>query len=109
MKVSYMIATRNRRDELLKTLASCRQQTYADKETHVVDDGSTDHTFEAVRTQFPEVIITRNERNIGSVASRNEIFAKVAGEVLLGFDDDSRFVDPESTSLVVERFRREPD
>jgi glycosyltransferase involved in cell wall biosynthesis len=50
MKVSYLITSRNRREELLETLASCRQQTYPDKEVHVVDDGSTDGTFVAVRS-----------------------------------------------------------
>jgi len=109
MKVSYMIATRNRRDELLKTLNSCRCQTYEHKEVHVVDDGSTDGTYEAVRNEFPEVIITRNDPNRGSVVSRNQIFARVTGEVLIGFDDDSRFIDAFATAQIVERFRQEPD
>jgi GT2 family glycosyltransferase len=109
MKVTYMIATRNRREELLKTLAACRDQEYAAKEIVVVDDGSSDGTYEAVRTQFPEVQIHRNERNRGSVASRNQIFDRASGDILIGFDDDSRFVDRGATQRVVERFRSEPD
>jgi len=107
--VSYMIATRNRREELLKTLAACREQEYPDKEVHVVDDGSSDGTFQAVQSHFPEVIVTRNECSIGSVASRNQILARVTGDVLIGFDDDSRFINCGATASVVERFRREPD
>lgn len=109
IQVSYMIATRNRRDELLKTLAACRAQTYPNKEVHVVDDGSSDGTFEAVQAEFPEVVLTRNDPNIGSVASRNQIFRRVTGEVLIGFDDDSRFIEPDATTRVVDRFNREPD
>lgn len=109
MKVSYMIATRNRVDELLKTLMSCREQDYPDKEVHVVDDGSSDGTFEAVRTQFPEAILTRNDPNIGSVASRNQIFRRVTGDILIGFDDDCRFIDVGSTRRIVDRFSAEPD
>jgi GT2 family glycosyltransferase len=54
MKVSYMIASHNRRDELIKTILSCYEQDYPDKEIHIVDDGSTDGSFEAVKSQFPD-------------------------------------------------------
>ncbi|HEX8141810.1 MAG TPA: glycosyltransferase family A protein [Pyrinomonadaceae bacterium] len=109
VKVCYMIASHNRRDELLKTIQSCYEQDYSDKEIHVVDDGSKDGSFEAVREQFPEVIITRNETAKGSVISRNQIFKRATGEILFGFDDDSRFIDRDSTRRAVERFVREPD
>jgi GT2 family glycosyltransferase len=104
-----MIASFNRRDELLNAIGRCFAQDYADKEVHVVDDGSTDGTFEAVRSAFPTVIISRNEQSCGSVHSRNQIFERVTGDILIGFDDDSWFVEPDSTSRVVERFVREPD
>lgn len=109
MKVSYMIASHNRRVELLKTVQSCYEQHYPDKEIHVVDDGSTDGSFEAVREGFPEVIITRNESAQGSITSRNQIFKRVKGDILFGFDDDSRFIDKDSTKRAVERFMIEPD
>ncbi len=109
MKVSFMVASHNRREELLKTLRSCHEQTYPDKEVHVIDDGSSDGTFEAVRTLFPGVILTRNEPAQGSVASRNQIFERVTGDILIGFDDDSRFMEKDSTGKVVERFQQEPD
>lgn len=109
MLVSYMIATRNRRDELAKTLESCRGQDYPAKEVHVVDDGSSDGTLEMVRARFPEVSITRNERAIGSIASRNLIFDRAQGEVLIGFDDDSRLIEGDATARIVARFVREPD
>jgi GT2 family glycosyltransferase len=104
-----MVASHNRRDELLKTVQSCREQDYPDKEIHVVDDGSRDGSYEAVRSRFPEVILTRNESPRGSVSSRNQIFERVTGDILIGFDDDSRFIDPGSTKRVVERFEREPE
>jgi GT2 family glycosyltransferase len=104
-----MIATRNRRDELVKTLESCCTQDYPLKETHVVDDCSTDGTFEEVRARFPEVAITRNERPLGSVESRNLIFDRVHGDVLVGFDDDSRFMERDATRRVVDRLAQEPD
>jgi GT2 family glycosyltransferase len=109
MKVSYMIASHNRRDELIKTILSCYEQDYPDKEIHIVDDGSTDGSFEAVKSQFPEVILTRNDSARGSVVSRNQIFERANGHILIGFDDDSRFINRASTARVVERFTQEPD
>lgn len=109
MKVSFMITSRNRRDELLKTLLSCREQTYRDREIHVVDDGSDDDTYDEVRRHFPEVVVTRNEDPIGSVASRNLLFQRVSGDILIGFDDDSRFMSSDSTLRIVDRFCAEPD
>jgi GT2 family glycosyltransferase len=109
MKVSYMIASHNRREELLKTIQSCCEQDYPDKEIHVVDDGSADGSYDAVAGRYPEVILTRNESAQGSVRSRNQIFERVTGDILIGFDDDSRFISRDSTARVVERFVREPD
>ena len=109
IKVSYMIASHNRKEELLKTVQSCYEQDYPEKEIHVVDDGSTDGSYDSIRERFSEVIITRNATAQGSVTSRNQIFKRVTGEILFGFDDDSRFIDRGSTKRVVERFMREPD
>ena len=109
MKVNYMIASHNRRDELIKTVQSCYEQDYDNKEIHVVDDGSTDGSYEAIQGRFPEVILTRNDSARGSVASRNQIFERATGDILIGFDDDSRFISRDSTSKVVERFLQEPD
>jgi GT2 family glycosyltransferase len=107
--VTYMIASRNRREELLRTLLSCREQLYPDKEILVVDDASADGTYDAVRRDFPEAILMRNGVPIGSIASRNLMLGQARGDVLVGFDDDSRFIDIASTATVVERFQREPD
>ena len=74
-----------------------------------MDDGSRDGTFEFVQREFPEVIITRNETALGSVPSRNQILHRVRGDILIGFDDDSRFVCRDSTKRIVERFENEPD
>lgn len=109
MLVTYMIATRNRKEEVLKTLLACRHQCYDDKEVLLVDDGSTDGTARAVEEGFPEVRLLCNERPLGSVGSRNLILDRAAGDVLIGFDDDSRFIKPDATAIVVERFRREAD
>ena len=104
-----MIATHNRVDELMKTLASCEEQQWPNKEIMVVDDASADGTYELVRSKFPNVNIVRFEENRGSIAARNDILKRTSGAFVIALDDDSRLVDAESCRQIVERMEAEPD
>jgi glycosyltransferase involved in cell wall biosynthesis len=108
-RITIMITTRNRVDELIKTLENCRTLSGPPKEILVVDDMSSDGTFAAVTTRFPEVSIVRNEVNKGSIASRNDILRRSRGDYIIGLDDDSRFVDAGALERIVARMDREPD
>jgi hypothetical protein len=108
-RVTIMIATRNRVRELVKTLESCRALTGPPTEILVVDDTSSDGTYDTVRTRFPEVNIVRNEVNKGSIASRNDILRRAKGDYIIGLDDDSRFVDADACERIVARMDRESD
>ncbi|ROL57274.1 glycosyltransferase family 2 protein [Bacteroidetes/Chlorobi group bacterium Naka2016] len=55
MKVSVVIVTRNRKDDLIRTLEAYKNQTYPDKEIVVVDNCSTDGTKETIPSLFPDV------------------------------------------------------
>ncbi|MGB9912616.1 MAG: glycosyltransferase family 2 protein, partial [Candidatus Kapaibacteriota bacterium] len=55
MKISVVIATRNRKDDLIRTLQAYRNQNYPDKEIIVVDNCSTDGTKETIPSLFPDV------------------------------------------------------
>lgn len=107
--VTIMIATRNRAGELAKTLAACQEQTWPHIEILVVDDASTDGTFELVRQRFPTVNVVRNPVNRGSIASRNDILRRARGQFILGLDDDSRLVEPDACARLVARMDSEPD
>src|SRR5262245_60716881 len=107
--VTFMIATRNRVGELEKTLTSCFEQDWPAVEVIVVDDASTDGTSEMVRAWFPQVELIRHEKNKGSIASRNVILRRARGQYVIGLDDDSRFIDPDSCRRVVDRMEAEPD
>lgn len=104
-----MIATHNRVSELVKTLASCRAQTWPHKEVLVVDDASSDGTYETVRAHFPEVNIVRRETNAGSIAARNDILRRAQGKYIIALDDDSRLVDNDACEKIVARMEAEPD
>jgi len=107
--VTFMIATHKRVAEPEKTLAACVAQDWPALEILVIDDASTDGTFERVRTHFPQVNIVHREENQGSVSARNNILSRAKGKYIIGLDDDSRFIDIDACRRVVERMEAEPD
>ncbi|MFH0983552.1 MAG: glycosyltransferase [Planctomycetota bacterium] len=87
---SIVIATHNRRDVLLKTLAetcaACGPAgTY---EIIVVDNRSRDGTAAAVRERYPEVKLIKAPGNLGSCAKVLGV-EQAAGRYTLFLDDDS--------------------
>ena len=70
MEVSIVIPTYNRKDLAQRAIRSVIAQVGASFEVIVVDDGSTDGTFEALAKAFPSVRMLRTE-NKGPAAARN--------------------------------------
>ena len=73
VKVSIVIPTFNRAWVIRRSIGSALSQTYRDFEILIVDDGSTDETFDVVKTffQYPQVRYIRHEENRGHQATRN--------------------------------------
>jgi len=94
---------------LKEAIESVRQQTVADWELIVVDDGSTDHTREVVET------CRRTDGRIhyvwqppqGVSAARNHGFAVAAGEFIGFLDDDDLWL-PNKLAVQVEYLRTHP-
>jgi len=86
--VSVIIPTFNRKDDLLSCLISLKNSTYPDLEIIVVDNASTDGTYDAVKQIFPDVKIVRNERNLGVTGGRNRGAIESRGDYLLFLDHD---------------------
>jgi GT2 family glycosyltransferase len=91
---TVVIATRNRKDDLRRALASCRTQTVV-VEVLVLDDGSTDRTAEMVRREFPEVRIVRHEGSKGYIVRRNEGARLAQKPIIFSLDDDAAFATPD--------------
>jgi GT2 family glycosyltransferase len=85
-----VITTRNRRDELLRALASCEAQTAA-LEVLVVDDCSDDGTAEAVALHHPAVSLTVNDRSRGYIYGRNRAAEAASTNFIFSIDDDAEF------------------
>lgn len=104
MRVSIVIATRNRRDELRIALSSALGQT-AQPEVVVIDDGSTDGTAEMVQANFPSVRLERSETSQGYIVQRNRGANLAKGRILFSIDDDAKF----STPRILEQTLRDFD
>ncbi len=57
--------------DTLECLESVKRLDYPNRETILVDNGSTDGTATAVREQFPQVHVIENARNLGYAAGNN--------------------------------------
>ena len=89
LKVSVMITTLNRVEDLLKTLHFLKSLNPLPDEVMVTADGCSDATAERVAKEFPDVRLFLNQVGLGSVASRNRMMQAASGDLVLAIDDDS--------------------
>lgn len=88
--VSVIIPTFNRADALCRAVASVLSQTYRPIEILVIDDGSTDHSGERLRLEFPEATVIKYhwQANRGVSAARNAGIRLSEGEFVAFLDSD---------------------
>ena len=91
-QITVIICTRNRRESLMRTLETVREQEFEGAwEVIVVDNDSNDGTGQAVQglaPAFPVPLRVIAETEIGLSASRNAGIAVARGDVLVLTDDD---------------------
>jgi N-acetylglucosaminyl-diphospho-decaprenol L-rhamnosyltransferase len=98
--VTVVVATRNRRAQLLASLAQHPAPVI------VVDNGSQDGTPEAVAASFPEVQVVRLDHNAGA-AARN-VGVELARTPFVAFADDDSFWAPGSLEQAAQLLRAHP-
>jgi glycosyltransferase involved in cell wall biosynthesis len=89
--VSVVLPTWNRRELVARALTSVLAQSRTPDEVIVVDDGSTDGTAEALREDFPGVVVLSQE-NRGVSAARNRGIAEAKGEWVAFLDSDDEWL-----------------
>lgn len=88
-RVSIVMAVYNDIAGLPPTLASLRGQTFTDFELIIVDDGSTDATWESLsKLDFPRLRLLRLARNRGQTAALNAGVKLARGEFIARHDAD---------------------
>jgi glycosyltransferase involved in cell wall biosynthesis len=97
------IVTRNRRNEVLRAVASAVAQQ-GDVEILVLDDCSTDGTPEAIARAFPQVRLERFDRSQEVAYRRNQAAELASAPILVGIDDDSEFTTPSVVAQTISAF-----
>lgn len=103
---SLLIATRNRKNELIRTLTVMSPHLLPNHEIIVFDDGSTDGTADEVVKLFPGVQVLRNDRQIGYIAARNILINKANGIYAISLDDDLEIITPDFIPLIDNYFKQ---
>jgi GT2 family glycosyltransferase/uncharacterized protein YqgV (UPF0045/DUF77 family) len=80
---------------LREAVDSVLAQTDSDWELLILDDNSSDNTWEVLSTYSdPRIRTFRSDRNLGAGASLNALFEESSGELIAHLDADDRY-DPE--------------
>ena len=70
-RVAIILVNWNGQRHTLECLASLREDTYADKYTIVVDNGSSDDSVAVIRSRFPDVLVLEAGENLGFTGGNN--------------------------------------
>jgi GT2 family glycosyltransferase len=97
--VSVVMPAYNAGTTIGAALSSLRTQSITDLEVVVVDDGSTDHTADVVRTIAPEARLV-SQANAGVGAARARGIAEASGRFVAFCDADDLFFDRHLEALL---------
>jgi GT2 family glycosyltransferase len=98
--VTVVVASRNRRDDLLASLPRHEAPVV------LVDNASTDDTVAAVREAHPEVTVLTLDRNVGARA--RTVGVERAGTPFVAFADDDSWWAPGDLARAVDLLRAHP-
>jgi len=96
--ISIILPTFNRADTINHAIDSILNQTFANLEIIIVDDASTDKTYQVVTTyqkKDSRIIYIQNKENIGCAKSRNIGLKHAQAEMISFMDDDDKYEDQE--------------
>jgi len=109
--ISVVILTWNRKEEVLKAIHSVLNQKYKNIEIVVVDNHSTDGTFEALNAlvrEHPNIKLIRTYKNLGCPIGRNIAMANASGDIIFSLDDDAE-IDNNCLEEVIKTFNDFPN
>jgi GT2 family glycosyltransferase len=107
-KISLVVATLGRREELARLLASLAKQTLPPHQVIVVDqnpEGWLDAVLSVHATSLP-ILHLRSSK--GASLARNRGLAAATGKII-GFPDDDCWLQPELLARVVDHFKSSPN
>jgi len=96
MKITILLPTYNRLENLKFAIQSILSQTYDNFQLIIINDASNDGTFEFLKSLNYEMInckIIHNEENLGLQKSLNRGLLHATGELIARIDDDDEWID----------------
>ena len=108
MEASILIVSKNRKEELSKTLRIL--ENYIDPTKHEIRvflDGCTDDS-ELLSKDFEMVHWFSSEKSIGASRARNVLYKTAKGELLFGFDDDAHPLQADFIKVSEKLFLKNP-
>ncbi|MEJ8591156.1 glycosyltransferase [Riemerella anatipestifer] len=106
-KVSIIIPCFNAEATIKETIESVLKQSYKSIEIVIVDDGSTDNTFELIRAYQNDFIKIFSQQNAGPSASRNYGASQARGKYLCFIDSDDKIY-PEFIETCMDAYSENP-
>lgn len=101
--ISIVIPTHNRKELLFRLIKSILSGNYKHIEIIIVDDASSDKTYEQVYSKYKKnkkIKIIRNKTNLQTAASKNKGIKMAKGKYLFFVDDDNILSKKTISSLV---------
>lgn len=105
--VSIIIPVYNAEPYLVQTIQSALDQSWANKEIIIVDDGSTDRSLEIARKFENKNILIYSQENKGGSAARNLGLSKSKGDYIQFLDADD-LLSPEKIEVQLKRIQQHP-
>lgn len=108
-KVSVVIVNYNVKDLILTSLKTLYQfHTSENLEVIVVDNNSADGSCEAIKKEFPQVILLENNFNAGFPKGNNQGFELATGEFIFMLNPDTEFKE-NSIEIMRDYLENNPD
>lgn len=106
--VSILIPAYNAQKYIAQTIQSVLNQTWKEIEIIIVDDGSTDQTFDIAKSFENNQIKVVKQLNGGAAKARNQAWHLSQGEYIKFLDADD-LLSPEHLSLQIENIKNRTD
>ena len=108
--VSVVISTHNRREKLVRLIRSILESNYPKDrlEIIVIDDASTDGTYEHIRSTFPNIKALRSDKELFPSMARN-LGARISNGKYIFFLDDDNIIDKNTIGKLVDFLDKHPD
>jgi len=108
MKVSLCIPAYNGEKVIGDAIWSCLKQDYPDKEILIIDDCSSDNTFNCAKSFGTFVCVLKNEKNLGIGGNLTKCMQEAKGDYIIYLSQDDYFTHESVVGDMVSIFEMYP-